>query len=132
MSPKIGSFKLNKWTLKFEFRKSEKNPSQGFVYRWYIENFRHLSWNLSLGETAPFFYNLGAFSAFWGLGAILSELLKVIHIDFRKSGKILPREWSEGDTLKFRTCILKKWVQERMPRFVVYVAFLAIFQRFLG
>ena len=132
MSPKIGSFKLNKWTLKFEFRKSEKNPSQGFVYRWYIENFRHLSWNLSLGETGPFFWQFRRFFSIFRVRANFECHLKVTLIDFRKSAKILPRERSKGDILKYLDIYLKNWAQDRMPRFVVFGAFFGHFSKFFG
>ena len=80
----------------------------------------------------PIFYKLDDFSAFSGLGAISSKLLKVIQIDFRKSEKILPRESSKDVIFKFSAIYVENWALERMPRFVVFWDFLAIFQRFLG
>ena len=74
----------------------------------------------------PAFYYLCIFSAFSGLRAISSKLLKVNRIEFRKSEKILPREWSKGVILKILAIYLENWALERMPRFVVFRAFLAI------
>ena len=42
---------------------------------------------IKLRRDCPVFYNLGDFSAFSGLGAISSELLKVNRIEFQKSEK---------------------------------------------
>ena len=53
------------------------------------------------------FRHLGVFSAFSGLRAISSEVLKVNRIDFRKSEKILPREWSKGVIFKFLVIYLE-------------------------
>ena len=70
--------------------------------------------------------------AFFYFYSISSKLLKVIQIDFQKSEKILPRESSKDAIFKFSAIYLENWALERMPRFVVFRAFLAIFQRFLG
>ena len=62
----------------------------------------------------------------------MSKLLRVNRIDFGKSEKILPRESSKGVTFQFLAINLENWALERIPHFIVFGAFMAIFQRFWG
>jgi len=62
---------------------------------------------IKLRRDYPVFRYLGVFSAFSGLRAISLELLKVNRIEFQKSEKILPREWSKGVIFKILAIYLE-------------------------
>ena len=62
---------------------------------------------IKLRRDCPVFYYLGVFSAFSGLRAISSELLKVNRIDFQNFEKVFSREWSKGVIFKFLVIYLE-------------------------
>ena len=75
-----------KWALKFEFRKSEITLLVTYLLMIYWKFWTFIL-KIKFRRDCPVFYYLGVFSAFPGLRPILSELLKVNQIDFRKSKK---------------------------------------------
>ena len=96
MSSKNGS--LEPKVIPYDFSTSE--PILLIVH----EN--DLFWYITAIFNMKFWKKHPAFSV---LRAISSELLKINRIEFRKSEKILPREWSKGVILKILAIYLENW-----------------------